>query len=170
MSIREGDPGNFYEDFQVGDIHRHRLGRTVTQNDNIWFTMVTVNPNPIHFDEHYAARTNFGKPLVNSTFTLALVTGLTVNDISRNGINLGWDNVRLPNPLFEGETVYAQTEILDKRESNSRRTVGIVRCRTTGYKADGTVVITFERNVMVYKREHAPQHQNPAPEGGQEQT
>ncbi len=165
MTIRHGDPGNFYEDFEVGDIHRHRLGRTVTQNDNIWFTLLTVNPNPIHFDEHYAARTEFGRPLVDSTFTLALVTGLSVNDISRNAVNLGWDNVRLPNPLFEGETVYAQTEILDKRESRSRPAMGILRCRSTGYKPDGTVVISFERSILVYKRGHAPQHENPEPEG-----
>ncbi|MCB0043717.1 MAG: MaoC family dehydratase, partial [Caldilinea sp.] len=102
MPIKPGWTGRVYEDFEVGDIYQHPLGRTVTQTDNIWFTLVTVNNNPIHFDEVYAAQTEFGKPLVDSTFTLALITGLSVTDISMNAINLGWDEIRMPNPVFEG--------------------------------------------------------------------
>jgi itaconyl-CoA hydratase len=145
-----------YEDFEPGMIIRHPLGRTVTDTDNTWFTLLTVNTNPIHFDAHYAAQTEFGKPLVNSTLTLALVTGLSVADVSQYGVNLGWDEVRMPAPLFEGDTVYAQTEVLSTRESKSRPNMGLVEIKTTGFKQDGTVVITFRRSILVYKRGHAP--------------
>jgi itaconyl-CoA hydratase len=152
-----------YEDFQVGQLIRHPSGRTVTSTDNIWFTLLTNNPNPIHFDRHYAAQTEFGQPLVNSTFTLALVVGLSVADISQNAVNLGWQDVRLPAPVFEGDTIYAETRILSVRESNSRPTMGIVEVETTGYKQDGTVVLTFRRTVLVYKRGHAPVRPTPTP-------
>ena len=109
--------GNCYEDFQVGMIIRHPLGRTVSTTDNTWFTLLTNNTNPIHFDHNYAAQTEFGKPLVNSTFTLAVIVGLTVNDISQNGVNLGWQEITMPSPVFEGDTLYAQTEVLSMRES-----------------------------------------------------
>jgi acyl dehydratase len=128
----------------------------VTQTDNIWFTLLTVNNNPIHFDAHYAAQTEFKQPLVDSTFTLALVTGLSVSDISRNAVNLGWKDVTLPAPVFEGDTIYAQTEIVSRRESKSRPNRGIVEIKTTGFKQDGTVVIEFVRTILVYKRGHAP--------------
>lgn len=158
MAVKEGWKGRFYEDFTVGDIYPHPLGRTVTTNDNIWFTLLSMNTNPIHFDHVYAEKTDFGKPLVDSTFTLALVTGQSVTDLSQNVMaNLGWDEVRLPNPVFEGDTIYSQSEVLEKRESKSRPNVGIVRVKTTGYKQDGTVVITFKRTFMVYKRDHAPE-------------
>lgn len=154
---KEGWRGRFYEDFEVGDVYRHPLGRTITSADNIWFTLLTQNSAPIHFDHNYAAQTEFGQPLVNSTLTLALVTGQSVTDISQNVIaNLAWDEVRLPNPLFEGDTVYSQSEVLEKRESKSRPNAGIVTIRTTGFKQDGTVVITFKRTVMVYRRGQAP--------------
>src|SRR5881397_4368879 len=117
MTTKEGCHGRFFEDFAVGDVYQHPLGRTVTTTDNIWFTLLTQNTAPIHFDHHYAAQTEFGKPLVDSTFTLALVTGQSVADISQNGVNLGWDEVRLPNPVFEGDTIYAQSEVLELRES-----------------------------------------------------
>src|SRR4029077_4493339 len=111
-----------------------------------------------HFDHAYAAKTEFKRPLVNSTFTLALVTGQSVTDLSQNVMaNLGWDEVRPPNPVFEGDTIYSRSEVLEKRESNSRPNVGIVRVKTTGYNQKGQVVITFKRTVMVYKRGHAPQ-------------
>ena len=149
--------GRFFEDFTVGDVYQHALGRTVTQTDNAWFTLLTQNTAPLHFDHHYAAQTEFGRPLINSTFTLALVTGQTVSDISQNVMaNLGWDEVRLPNPLFEGDTVYSTSEVLETRSSRSRPNVGIVTVRTTGYKQDGTPVITFRRTVMVYRRGQAP--------------
>ena len=155
--------GRCYEDFQVGDIYRHPLGRTVTATDNAWFTLLTQNTNPIHFDAYYAAQTEWGRPLVNSTFTLALVTGLSVADVSQYAVNLGWDEVRMPAPLFEGDTVYTQTEVLSKRESQSRPHQGLVTIRTIGYKQDGTVVIEFKRTILVYKRAHVPQRPLPAP-------
>ncbi len=156
------ESGRCYEDFEVGAILRHPLGRTVTQNDNIWFSLLTNNSNPIHFDSHYSAQTEFGRPLMNSTFTLALVVGLSVSDISRHAVNLGWQEITLPNPVFEGDTIYAQSEVLSKRESKSRPTMGIVEVKSTGYKQDGTVVIEFRRTVMVYKRGHVPVRPNPA--------
>lgn len=156
MTRKRGWTGRVYEDFAVGDIYEHPLGRTVTQTDNIWFTLLTVNPNPIHFDAHYAAQTPFGRPLVDSTFTLALVTGLSVSDISQNGINLGWDDVKLPAPVYEGDTIYAQSELLTKRESKSHPDRGIIQVKTVGFNQDGVVVITFRRTIMVYKRGHVP--------------
>jgi acyl dehydratase len=156
--------GRCYEDFEEGMIIRHPLGRTITATDNSWFTLLTVNTNPIHFDAHYASQTEFGKPLVNSTFTLALVTGLSVADVSQYAVNLGWDEVRMPNPVFEGDTIYAQTEVLNRRESKSRSNMGLVEIKTTGFKQDGTVVITYRRTILVYKRGHAPERPIPAPE------
>jgi itaconyl-CoA hydratase len=158
MPVKEGWTGRVYEDFEVDDVYRHPLGRTVITADNIWFTLLSQNTNPIHFDHAYAAKTEFGKPLVDSTFTLALVTGQSVIDLSLNVMaNLGWDEVRLPNPVFEGDTIYSQSEVLSKRESKSRPNVGIVTVKTTGFNQDGTVVITFKRTFMVYKRGQVPE-------------
>jgi len=109
MTIKHGWQGRVYEEFEVGDVYPHPLGRTVTQNDNIWFSLLTMNSNPIHFDSAYAAQTEWGTPLVNSALTLSLVMGMSVSDISQNAVNLGWDEIRLPNPLYEGDTVYAQS-------------------------------------------------------------
>jgi itaconyl-CoA hydratase len=163
MATREGWRGRFFEDFEVGDIYEHPLGRTVTTTDNMWFTLLTQNTAPIHVDHNYARQTEFGKPLVDSTFTLALVTGQSVTDVSQNVFaNLGWDEVRLPAPVFEGDTIYSRSEVLEKRESRSRQGVGIVVVRTTGYNQDTKTVIEFKRTVMVYKRDHAPK--SPAPE------
>ncbi len=156
MPIKHGWTGRVYEDFEVGDIYPHPLGRTITSADNIWFTALTLNPNPIHLDQAYAAQTEFGRPLVNSTFTLALVTGLSVSDVSQNAINLGWDEVRLPAPVFEGDTIYARSEVLEKRESRSRPHMGIVRVKTTGFNQDGVTVLEFKRTIMVYKRGQVP--------------
>jgi acyl dehydratase len=157
MSLKEGWTGRVYEDFEVGDVYQHPLGRTVLSVDNSWFTLLTQNVNPIHFDHHFAAQTEFGKPLVDSTFTLALVTGQSTIDLSLNVMaNLGWDEVRLPNPLFEGDTVYSRSEVLEKRESKSRPNVGIVKVKTIGFKQDGLIVIEFFRTFMVYKRDHVP--------------
>ena len=165
MAIKEGWRGRYYEDFEVGDVYQHPLGRTVTTTDNIWFTLLTQNTAPIHFDHHYSAQTEFGKPLVDSTFTLALVTGQSVIDISQNVmVNLGWDEVKLPHPVFEGDTIYSQSEVLDKRESRSRPNIGIVKVKTIGYNQDGKVVITFTRTIMVYRRGHAPQIRRLTPE------
>src|SRR5690242_13341330 len=157
MTIKEGWRGRFFEDFTVGDVYQHPLGRTVTTTDNIWFTLLTQNTAPIHFDHHYAAQTQFGRPLVDSTFTLALVTGQSVIDISLNVFaNLGWDEIRLPAPVFHGDTIYSRSEVLEKRESRSRPNVGIVSVRTTGFNQDGREVITFKRSMMVYRRDQGP--------------
>jgi itaconyl-CoA hydratase len=164
MTVKEGWPGRFYEDFEVGDEYRHALGRTLTQNDNIWFTLLTQNTAPLHFDAHYAAQTEFGRPLINSCLTLALVTGQTVSDVSQNVMaNLGWDEVRLPHPVFEGDTIYSRTTVLDRRESRSRTNVGVVTVRTEGYNQSGVIVCTFKRTVMVYKRDGAPRTAPPLP-------
>lgn len=157
MAVREGWRGRFFEDFEVGDVYEHPLGRTVTETDNIWFTLLTQNTAPIHFDHHLAAQTEFGRPLVDSTFTVALVTGQSVTDVSQNVFaNLGWDEIRLPAPVFEGDTIYSESEVLEKRESKSRPNVGLVKVKTSGYNQDGTVVITFRRTVLVYRRGHGP--------------
>ncbi len=164
MTIKEGWRGRFFEDFAVGDVYPHPLGRTLTSSDNIWFTLLTQNTAALHFDHHYAAQTEFGKPLVNSTLTLSLVTGQSVTDISQNVMaNLSWDEVRLPHPVFEGDTLYSQSEVLEKRESQSRPNVGIVKVRTTGFNQDGKVVITFIRTVLVYRRGRAPKIQRLMP-------
>ncbi|MCW2894211.1 MAG: MaoC domain protein dehydratase [Actinomycetia bacterium] len=157
MSIKPGWRGRFFEDFEVGDVYEHPLGRTVTQTDNAWFTLLTQNTAPVHFDHQYASQTEFGRPLVNSAFTIALVTGQSVSDVSQNVMaNLGWDEVRLPHPLFEGDTVYSTSAVIAARESRSRPNVGIVAVRTTGFNQDGVPVITFRRTVMVYRRGQGP--------------
>lgn len=157
MAVKPGWTGRVFEDFAAGDVYEHPLGRTVTQADNIWFTCLTMNTNPIHFDAEYAKETEFKRPLVNSCFTLALVTGQSVIDLTMNGVaNLGWEDVRLPNPLFEGDTVYAKSEVLETRESKSRPNVGIVRVKTTGLNQHGTPVIEFNRTFMVWKRGKVP--------------
>ena len=155
MPIKPGWQGRYYEDFEVGDVYQYRIGRTITESDNTWFSLVTLNLNQIHFNADYAARTEFKKPLVNSVLTLAIVTGMTVEDVSENGINLGWDEVRLPSPVFVGDTLYAETEVLEKRESRSRPQQGIVHIKTRGIKQDGIVVIEFKRSIMVWKKAHA---------------
>jgi acyl dehydratase len=138
-----------YEELEVGAVYRSRFGRTVLEADNVWFTLLTLNTNPIHFDAAYAASTEWGKPLVDSTFTLALVTGLSVTDVSEQAVNLGWREVTLPAPVFAGDTIRAETEIVSKRESASRPGQGIVTVRTRGLNQDDVVVIEFERTVMV---------------------
>ena len=156
MAVKSGWEGRFYEDFEVGDIYRCRLGRTVTENDNIWFTLLTCNTNQIHFNNEYGKQTEFGQCLINSALTLSIIAGLGVADVSENGFNLGWDNVILPNPVFAGDTLYSESEVLELRESKSRPQWGIVKIQTRGYKQDGTLVCQYLRNVMVWKKAHAP--------------
>ena len=157
MAIKQGWIGRVFEDFTVGDVYEHPLGRTILDADNIWFSCLTMNTNPIHFDGEYAARTEFGKRLVNSCFTLSLVTGQSTMDLTMNAVaNLGWDEVRLPHPVFEGDTIYSRSEVLETRDSKSRPNVGIVRVKTTGVNQDGTPVIEFARTFMVWKRGHVP--------------
>jgi acyl dehydratase len=152
-----GWTGRYFEDFVVGDRYRHPIGRTVTETDNIWLTLLTQNNAPIHIDRHYAAQTEFGRPLVDSTFPLALVTGQSVIDVSQHVFaNLGWDEVRLPAPVFEGDTIYSQSEVLAARTSRSRPEVGIVTVATVGFNQEGTVVISFKRTLMVYRRGFGP--------------
>jgi itaconyl-CoA hydratase len=141
--------GRTYAELEVGAVYRSRFGRTVLEADNVWFTLLTLNTNPIHFDAQYAAQTEWEKPLVDSTFTLALVTGLSVVDVSERAVNLGWREVRLPAPVFAGDTIRAETEILEKRESRSRPGFGVVTVRTRGLNQRDEVVIDFERTVLV---------------------
>lgn len=162
MAQHELQTGPFFEDLVAGDVFEHAAGRTVTETDNVWFTLLTQNPQPLHFDKHYAAQTAFARPLVNSCFTLALVTGQSVPDISQNVVaNLGWDEVKLPNPVFEGDTIYSRSEVLETRESASHPEAGIVTVRTIGYNQRGEVVIDFKRSAMIYKRGHAPDRKRP---------
>ncbi len=168
MTDVEGWRGRFFEDFHVGDVYHHALGRTVTETDNSWFTLLTQNTAPLHFDKHYASQTEFGRPLVNSTFTLALVTGQSVSDVSQNVMaNLGWDQVRLLKPLFEGDTVYSKSEVLELRGSKSRPNVGVVTVRTTGFNQDGIILIEFNRTLLVYRRGQAPTIPSPLPKSDQ---
>ena len=160
MTLKAGWEGRFFEDFTVGDLYRARIGRTITQADNIWLTLLTNNTNQIHFNEHYAQLTDFKRPVVNSIITLAIVAGLGVADTSENGFALGWDEIKLPNPLFEGDTLYSESEVLEKRESASNPKRGIVRFRSRGIKQDGTIVMEYTRSVMVWKRAHAPQQKH----------
>ena len=147
--------GRYLEDFTVGDVYEHRPGRSITETDNTWFTLVTMNQNPLHFDKEYAAKSEFGKPLVNSCLTLSIVAGMSVSDLSQKAIaNLGWDKIQLTAPVFVGDTIYAESEVLAVRDSKSRPNRGIVTVRTTGKKADGTVFMTYERTMMIPKRGH----------------
>src|ERR1700752_4900169 len=148
--------GLYYEDFEVGDVFEHRPGRTITDVDNIWLTLLTMNVQPVHFDAEFAAHTEWKKMLVDSTFTLALLTGMSVRTVSAKVVaNLGWDKVRATAPVFAGDTLYAESTVLAKRESKSRPTQGVVTVRTTGRKADGTTVMTYERSFLVPRRGHA---------------
>jgi acyl dehydratase len=149
------DYGRLFEDFEIGDIYEHRPGRSITEADNVWFTLLTMNTHPLHFDNTYSERSEFGKVLVNSCLTLSIVTGMSVSDVSQKAIgNLGWNDVKLVAPVFVGDTIYAESQVLAKRESQSRPGQGIVTVRTIGKKADGTVFMSFERTVLVPKRGH----------------
>jgi acyl dehydratase len=154
--MRVSNPGRFLEDFRVGDVYRSALGRTITQTDNIQFTLLSNNTNQIHFNAHYAALTEFKRPLVNSAMTIAVVAGLMVSETSQNGFALGWDQITLPAPLFEGDTLYADSSVLEVRESGSRPGWGIVKVRQRGIKQDGTVVLVMVRSFMLPTRATAP--------------
>jgi itaconyl-CoA hydratase len=162
--MTQTERGRFFEDFKVGEVYQHAMGRTLSEADNTWFTLLTCNTNEIHFNADYAAQTEFGRPLMNSCLTLSLVTGLSVDDISQHIVaNLGWDKVTLPAPVFAGDTIYAESEVLETRPSKSRPGQGIVRVRTRGFNQKGTVVIQFERTVLVHSRETAPKRARPSP-------
>jgi len=152
--LREG-PGRYYEEFTIGDRYRHQPGRTLSEADNTWFSLLTMNQNPLHIDADYSSQTEFGQPLVNSCLTLAILVGLSVPDVSyRTVANLGWNDIRLTAPVFAGDTIYGESEVIAKRESKSRPTQGIVTVRTTGTKADGTEFMSFERTILVPKIGH----------------
>jgi itaconyl-CoA hydratase len=152
--------GLYYEDFEVGDVFEHRPGRTITDVDNIWMTLLTMNVQPVHFDAAYAAKTEWKKMLVDSTFTLALLTGMSVRTVSAKVVaNLGWDKVKATHPVFAGDTLYAESTVLSKRESKSRPNQGIVTVSTRGVNQDGKEVMTFERTMLIYKRGHSPEEE-----------
>ena len=148
--------GRFYEDFAVGDIYEHRPGRTITETENTWFTLLTMNKHPLHFDAEYARHSEFGRCVVASPFTVSLIVGMSVSDVSQKAIaNLGWTDIKLTHPVFAGDTLYAESEVLAKRESNSRPDAGIVSVRSIGKNQDGAVVCTFDRTMLVQRRGHA---------------
>jgi itaconyl-CoA hydratase len=150
--------GLFWEDFEPGDVFEHRPGRTVLDVDNVYFTLLTMNTQPVHFDAEYAARTEWKKLLVDSTFTLALLTGMSVRTVSAKVVaNLGWDKVRATHPVFAGDTLYAESKVLHKRESKSRPTQGIVTVLTRGINQNGVEVMSFERTMLIYRRGHSPE-------------
>lgn len=148
--------GGDYEDFEAGMVIRHWPGRTITETDNTWLTLLTMNQHPLHFDRHYGEGAEYGQVLVNSGITLCLVGGMTVQALSARAVaNLGWDRVRLRDPVFVGDTLYATSRILSKRLSRSRPGAGIVTVETTGTKSSGETVIVFERSFMVRCRDAA---------------
>src|SRR6266851_5657352 len=150
--------GLYFEDFEPGDVFEHRPGRTILDADNVWFTLLTLNVQQVHFDAAYAARTEWKKMLVDSTFTLALLTGMSVRSVSAKVVaNLGWDKVRATAPVFAGDTLYAESTVLAKRESRSRPTQGIVTVLTRGMNQDGVEVMSFERTMLIYKQGHSPE-------------
>ncbi len=142
--------GRYFEEFTVGDVYEHRPGRTINEADNTWFTLLTMNQHPVHFDNEYAARSEFGKPLVASPLTLAILVGQSVSDVSQLAIaNLGWTDVKMTRPVFVGDTLYGETEVIAKRESKSRARQGIVTVRTTGKNQHGDIVCTFDRSILI---------------------
>jgi itaconyl-CoA hydratase len=145
--------GRYYEEFERGHIYEHRPGRTITQQDNIWFTLLTMNTHPIHFDEEYAKHSEFGRCLVASPLTVAILVGMSVSDVSQKAIaNLGWKEIRLTNPVFAGDTLLGESEVLEKRESKSRPNAGIVSIRTRGFNQDKKLVCEFDRTMLIPKR------------------
>lgn len=149
--------GRYFEDFVVGDAYEHRPGRTITEADNTWFTLLTMNTHPVHFDIEYAAKTEFKKPLVSSPLTVAILTGQSVSDVSQKAVaNLGWKDIKLTKPVFAGDTLYSETEVLEKRESAKRPEQGIVTIRTIGKNQHGDVVCTFDRVMLIWKRGFGP--------------
>jgi acyl dehydratase len=154
--------GRYFEDFAVGDVYEHRPGRTITQADNTWFTLLTMNTHPLHFDEEYAKASEFGRCVVASPLTLAILVGMSVTDVSQKAIaNLGWKEIRLPHPVFAGDTLYAESAVTDKRESRSRPEAGLVSVHTIGRNQHGAVVCEFDRTILVARRGHAVEDRMP---------
>ena len=148
--------GRFYDDFVPGEVIHHALGRTLTEMDNVLFSALTMNTQPLHLNEDYAQKhSEFGRRIVNGIFTLGLAVGITVPDLTEGTLvaNLGYDAVRHPHPLFHGDTLYVETEVLEMRPSRSRPNQGIVRFKHTGRNQDGVVVLEFERSALMQRRE-----------------
>ena len=145
--------GRYFEDFTVGDVYEHRPGRTISEADNTWFTLLTMNTHPLHFDAAYAAKTEFGKPLVNSTLTVAILVGMSVSDVSQKAVaNLGWKDIAMTAPVFAGDTLYAESAVIEKRESASRPQQGLVTIKTLGRNQDGVMICEFLRTMLIWKR------------------
>ncbi|MEA1946442.1 MAG: MaoC family dehydratase [Thermodesulfobacteriota bacterium] len=153
MTVYQPYIGRYYEDFSIGDIYKHWPGRTISESDNTWFTLLTMNKHPVHFDHHFAKKQMFGKPLVNSGLTLAIVLGMSVADTSQNTIaNLGWESIKLPKPVFIGDTIYAESEILEKRESKSRPDTGIVSFETRAYNQNNDLIMSYTRTILAKRQ------------------
>lgn len=149
--------GRYFEEFNVGDVYEHRPGRTISETDNTWFSLLTMNQHPSHCDHAFAAKTEFGKPLVASPLTVAIMTGQSVSDVSQKAVaNLGWKEIRLLKPVFAGDTIYSETEVLEKRESDKRPEQGIVTIKTIGKNQRGEVVCDFVRIMLIWKRGFGP--------------
>jgi acyl dehydratase len=147
--------GRFYEDFNVGDIYEHRPGRTITEADNTWFTLLTMNTHPMHFDAEYAKHSEFGKCIICSPLTVAIMVGMSVTDVSQKAIaNMGWTDIRMTHPLFAGDTLVSESEVLGKRESKSRPNAGLVTVKTSGFNQDKVLVCDFSRTILIPKRGH----------------
>ncbi len=147
--------GRYFEDFNVGDVYEHRPGRTLTETENTWFTLLTMNTHPLHFDTEYAKASEFERPLIASPFTLAVLVGMSVSDVSQKAIaNLGWTDISMTHPVFAGDTLYAESEVLAKRESKSRPGAGLVTVKTLGRNQDDKIVCSFERTILVARQGH----------------
>jgi itaconyl-CoA hydratase len=165
VNVQDGWQGRFFEDFAIGDVYRHPLGRTVTEHDNISFSLLTMNTNQMHFNSEYAARSEFGKPLVVSTLTVAIAVGQSVTDLTQNAFaNLGWDEIRMTHPVFAGDTLYSESLVLEKRESSTRPHAGVVTVKTRTLNQHGDEVCSFRRTFYVYRR-GAEQLEGIFPEG-----
>ena len=155
--------GKYFEDFEAGHIYEHRPGRTINESDNTWFTLLTMNTHPLHFDKEYAKKSEFGKILVNSTLTLSIVVGMSVSEVSQKAIaNLGWKEIKLPNPVFVGDTLYSESLVISKRTSKSRKHQGIVSIETSGINQDGKTVCTFERTMLIPFKGFGVDDENPS--------
>lgn len=153
MVVKVGWQGRYFEDFELGDVYQHPLGRTISEADNTWFSLLTMNTNQAHFNAVYAAKSEFGRPIVVSTLTVAIAVGQSVTDLTQNAFaNLGWDDIKMAHPVFAGDTLWSESVVLAKRESSSRPNAGIVTVHTRTLNQDGKEVCSFERTFYVYRR------------------
>ena len=145
--------GRYFEDFEQGDIYEHRPNRTLTETDNTWFTLLTMNTHPMHFDAEYAKHSEFRKCIICSPLTVAVLVGMSVTDVSQKAIaNMGWTDIKMTHPLFAGDTLSGESEVLNKRESKSRPNAGLITVKTRGFNQDKILVCEFERTILVAKQ------------------